>query len=202
MSKSSWLDLGKQLIGEGLPLLGSIVLGKPGEALGGLLGSVLGCEPDDPKAMAKAISENPQLVLELRKAEFKNKEKLQEVSMLIEKNKLVADTARIESVNSTMRVESTAKGLAGLWRPIWGIVSALAFMTLVVAIAIKLFTDPAELPSVLTALASMEWFWAIPLSILGVASWHRGKEKRIAAGERTSSLTDLVTSIKGGKQNA
>jgi TRAP-type C4-dicarboxylate transport system permease small subunit len=90
-----------------------------------------------------------------------------------------------------MRVEANSSGLSSKWRPIWGIVSAAAFFVVCclccwlgfIAVSSGNINALNMIPQLITAFAAL---FSIPGAILGVASWHRGKEKRIQAGEQSA----------------
>lgn len=117
---------------------------------------------------------------------------------LAEANRHIERMAEIDSVearealaqiNQTMRAESASdKWWVSGWRPFWGFVSALAFAIVAALVcwlgyqAVRTGNQDAlrMVPDLVTAMAML---FGIPGAILGVASWHRGKEKRIRAGE-------------------
>lgn len=198
MSDSIWSDIGTFLVDKGMPLLGGAISGPVGAGLAGLLANAMGSKDTTPETLlAQLKTASPELLSKVQDLEFKHEEKLAEIALQNNQAELSAHTARIQSVNATMQVEAKSSGLASIWRPIWGLISAVAFFILCVAIAIKMFYAPGDLPAILTGMASLEWFWGIPLAILGVASWHRGQEKRVLAGEKKMGLTGLVNAIKG-----
>ena len=88
-----WKGFGSQLIKKGLPLLGGLLGGPPG-ALGakaavGLISSVFGVDEEEvtPDNLNGLIRANPEKLLELKKAEFNHKERLQ--ALLLEETKLI-----------------------------------------------------------------------------------------------------------------
>ncbi|WP_299202557.1 hypothetical protein [uncultured Amphritea sp.] len=99
------------------------------------------------------------------------------------------DVERLAVVNQTMQAESKSEHWVQYsWRPIWGIISAFAFLGFVWIIgslaheAIKGENQNAMV-MIPQLISSATMLFGIPAGILGVASWHRGKEKRIRAGE-------------------
>lgn len=107
---------------------------------------------------------------------------------LLEQSRI--ENKRLGIINQTMQVEANSENSwASKWRPFWGFVSAISFgiisISIAIAFAILAYKDPAEaiktLPTFITSLAAL---FSIPGAILGVSAWHRGKEKRIKAGER------------------
>lgn len=99
------------------------------------------------------------------------------------------DVERLKTVNQTMQVETAAeKWWQSSWRPFWGFVSALAFLGLVIAVGFLaneaiVKGNPNAMVMIPQIISSATMLFGIPAAILGVASWHRGKEKRIKAGE-------------------
>ena len=143
-----------------------------------MVASLFGTDPDDPGALEAAIKADPQAALKLRELELQNKLELQ---------KLVVENARIESeerlttireVNATMRSESTSEHWPQYsWRPFNG----FCFPVAVMAVYFVLPLAGCPVPSV------PDWVWIFWGSILGVATWDRGKQKRIQAGGGTQA---------------
>lgn len=99
------------------------------------------------------------------------------------------DVDRLRTVNSTMQVESESEHWPQyMWRPVWGFVSAAAFIVLVVfvcALAWKAITtkSPEAMAMIPNLISQFTMLFGIPGAILGVTAWHRGKEKRAKAGD-------------------
>lgn len=102
------------------------------------------------------------------------------------------DVQQIGMVNQTMQSETKSEHWCQYgWRPFWGFASAIAFIGLVVIIGILAYQAIAKgnqnamtmIPQIISASTML---FGIPAAILGVASWHRGKEKRIRAGEKSN----------------
>lgn len=72
-------DLGKK-IANFAPLLGSVVGGPAGGAIGSIIASAFGVE-NDPKEIYQAISNNPEAAVKLRKIELDNKTDLEKIKM-------------------------------------------------------------------------------------------------------------------------
>ena len=95
----------------------------------------------------------------------------------------------VREVNTTFREEAKSdKWWVSGWRPFWGFLSGICFFIVSFVISIALVKTVWEkpediignLPMIIGALAAL---FAIPGGILGVSAWHRGKEKRLRAGE-------------------
>lgn len=200
MSKAIWKKIGSLLVEKGLPLLGSAVAGPAGATVGAMVASTIGGNANDPDHLLKNLQQaKPDQVVALRKIESVNQVKLQALVTEQAIAEIAAETQRIQSVNQTMQVEARAGGWSGFWRPFWGVISALAWAFLAVCIGIVLVKNPTGLSTTLTAMSSLQFFWLIPLAILGVASHHRGKEKRVAAGEKPTNWLDGINALRGKK---
>ncbi len=172
-----WDKLG-ELIADSAPLLGS-ALGPVGAAGGAVIASIFGTK-NNPDDIAAAIKADPNAALKLKEIELKNSQDLTKIA-------LEAGTARIKSVNQTIQTESKSdKWWVSGWRPFWGYTSAVAWAFLAISIGSAIWRGDGLEVALNTFTTIPESFWLIPLAILGVASWHRGKEKRIKAGEKTN----------------
>jgi hypothetical protein len=150
---------------------------------------VFGVESNDDAELARAIERDPQAALKLRQIELDHRTELQRLAFQTASAHLAAETARIESVNQTMRVEAQSeKWPQYSWRPFWGFISALAFLMVCVFVGIIAFEalknkDPAAIAMVPQLVTSFATLFTIPGAILGITAWHRGRQKRVAAGE-------------------
>ncbi len=151
--------------------------GATAEKAAKIVTSVVGT--DDEAEARRRLEANPELMIRLREA-----------LLGFQVRVLEEETKRLEMVNATMRVEAQSdKWWVSGWRPFWGFVSALAFAFvagLVCWLGFKAVAagDQAAMRMIPDLVSAMALLFGIPGAILGVASWHRGKEKRIRAGER------------------
>lgn len=143
---------------------------------------------NDPAAMVemRRIAADKEVKLAQIAAETARKMAAGEVTKHISDNKTEAST--IESVNKTMRVEAPQHKWSGMWRPFWGFCSAVAFVIIVIGFVGAMFYAIAKtntdfinaLPMMIMAIVAL---FGVPGAILGVASWHRGVQKRVESGE-------------------
>lgn len=172
-----WKDIGEKIVGMGLPLLGTAIAGPAGGAVGSLVANVLGVrEPTPEKIMGRLDSESEKARLALESLQAQHRFELESLS-------LQCATREIQAVNMTMQAESKSEDpWSRRWRPFWGFCSAVAWTVMAFGIAWDIATGKGG--EVIGALAHVpESYWLIPLTILGVASYHRGKKQRIEAGE-------------------
>lgn len=185
------MDLG-DIVSGFAPLLGGLIGGPAGAAAGKLIANVFGGDEEKPDELAKIIQADPQAALKLKEIESNNRVELQKLVLQSESNKLANDTSRIESVNATMRTEAiSGDAWQRRWRPFWGYISGLAFFVQILAIIYVMIKVPATAAATITALASLQVFWGVPLAILGVSAYQRGKEKRAALGENVQPLLNM-----------
>ena len=159
------------------PLAANVVLPGSGTLVEGLMRSVTGDKPETPiDEVAARISADPALMVQLQEKAMEHEARLAD----IEARKLV-------TVNQTMQAESQSeKWPQYSWRPFNG----FCFPTAVILIYFVLPICAATVPDV------PYWVWAGWLSILGVATWDRGKEKRVKAGDSNSKTGIIEGAIK------
>lgn len=76
-----WGNLGKTIVKAGAPLLGTVIGGPAGTAVGALVGSLFGADPNDPEAMAEAIAKDPEAAAKLRKLELEHQAELARLNL-------------------------------------------------------------------------------------------------------------------------
>ncbi len=106
-----WGTLGKSLLST-VPVIGSILGGPPGMALtavGGLVGSLFGVEPD-PISISQAIASDPDAYVKLKALEDKEKARLHEWQVV----QLQAELANVVSAR-TREIELAKSGHAASW---------------------------------------------------------------------------------------
>lgn len=183
-----WADLGKTLA-QSAPLVGTALLGPAGGAIGTGLAALFGTD-SDPDKIAQAINADPVAVLKLRKFEIEHQSELT-------KAVIAAGTADIAAINSTMTTEAQSDHwwVSG-WRPFWGFASAVAWAFLASCLGIAILRGDGVGIALSVFNAVPETFWLIPLAVLGIASWHRGKEKRARVeGATWGNANDLVNGV-------
>jgi len=186
-----WNDVGKT-IANFAPLLGGAIGGPGGAALGSLISNDFGGSAEDPDSLVNLIQADPQAAVKLKELEFNHKEELERLVIQGEANRLAHETSAIESVNATMRTEAiSGDAWQRRWRPFWGYISGVAFFMQIVAIIYVMIAIPAYAAALIASIASLQIFWSVPLAILGISAYQRGKEKRVALGEDIKPLFNL-----------
>lgn len=178
-----WKELGKKVAGLGLPALGASLGGPAGGALGTIIASTLGLSDATPESIAKAVATNPDNIVKLRELEVMERIRTREIDADESIKFRQADSADISTVNASIQAESKSEHWPQWsWRPSVGFAVAFDITALGVTVVasygyamVSGITRHLELlPGMLTAMATV---LAIPLPILGIASWWRGKQK-------------------------
>ena len=105
---------------------------------------------------------------------------LEEIAAKLEEGQISLAVA----VNTTMQAEAKSEHWPQYsWRPFWGFISAIAFLFVVVLccyLAYKgvLMGKPEALTMIPQLVFAFAGLFGIAGAILGVASWHRGAQKR------------------------
>ncbi len=173
-----WKDIAGA-VGKAAPLLGTLLGGPAGAAVGGLIASALGTA-SDPAEVQAAIA-NPDALVKLREIEANNQVRLRELTVQQANSELQAATQNASDINKTMQVEAASEHWPTYsWRPFIGFAVGLAVvlsvLTVFMAYGAVIFYGRAEglqhLPGILAAVAGII---AVVAPILGIASWFRGR---------------------------
>lgn len=177
----NWSDVASAA-GKFAPILGTLLAGPAGGAVGGLVAAALGVE-NTPNAVNVALATDPAAAVKLQELQSNERVKLQELLVSAEKARLEAEAAASRDVNQTMQAEAQSSHWPTYtWRPVLGfavafnvVVSSLLVLIVFGAIVFGVTAAAAavaQLPMVLGALAGIN---GTVLPILGIASWFRGK---------------------------
>jgi hypothetical protein len=184
----NWSDL-EGFLAKAAPVLGTLVAGPAGAAVGGLIASALGV-PATPEAVNQALTNDPEAQAKLAQIAADNKVALQNLQITAENNRLTADTQRITSVNATMQAEAANSDKMNWFQKGWrafngyvvGISSAIAVAGIIGLGYRALFLHDAgalnAIPAIALAITSI---LAIPGAAVGITVWHAGKALRASA---------------------
>lgn len=175
----NWKDI-STAVGRAAPILGTLVGGPAGGAIGGIIASTLGVE-NTPDAVDQALKTNPDAAVKLAQIEADQRVKFQELATDQIKAELVAAQQAAGDVNKTMQIEATSEHWPTYsWRPAIGFAVAIAvllailtvFLAYGAAIIYNRTEGLAQLPGILAAVAGII---GVVSPILGIASWFRGQ---------------------------
>lgn len=186
----NWSDI-SETVGKYAPMVGTLLGGPAGAAIGSTISSVLGAE-NTPEAVLEVLTNAPDAASqELRILEETNRDKYEGLLLDYEKAKMVqqAETARAE-------ITSGSKYVA-FWRPTYGYVMALSFFVNVSALSavmVLAVLNPkdsgAVLASVSTVMGPMMAIWSVGLSVLGISVINRSRDKQVAKGFKPVGLLE------------
>ena len=156
MKSEDWKKLGKSLVKKGLPLFGTILGGPVGKGLGSvgaLISSVLGEETsEDPAAMLAALEAKPELIVELKKAEYTNRESLQKLAL--QQDKMHLDDVQSARDREVDIVKATGEKDTNLYVLAWIVVAGFFVLILVMAFTEGSFKDNPALMMLIGALSA------------------------------------------------
>lgn len=159
-----WKDLAGT-VGKFAPLLGTLIGGPAGTAIGAMVSAGLGVG-NTPNEVAQALQINPDAAVKLRQIQSDNQIELQKLLVQSEANRLAADTSTILAVNATMQAEASADHWPTYsWRPFVGFVFGIMFLGVYFVLPLARLPVPAVPTEA----------WLAIGGVLGVASWFRGK---------------------------
>lgn len=160
----NWKDVAATVVSNA-PLLGTLLGGPAGGAIGTILSSALGVN-NTPDEVSQALATQPDAVVKLKQIEATRQTELQSLLVQAEANRIAADTQVVLAVNKTMQAETVSDHWPTYsWRPFIGfVVGGMAFGCYFV---LPLLQVPVP--------AVPESVWLMFGGILGVASWFRGK---------------------------
>lgn len=164
-------DVGK-IVGEAAPLVGGLLGGPAGSAVGGMVASALGVE-NDPEKIKKAVENDPEAAVKLRQLEQEHQRELR--SMTLE-----AETTRLAEVNKTYRTELASKdGYTRRMRPTFGYIVAASILAEAAALVWAIVADPAKMEMAIQFVRAMSIPQSIALTVLGVYVKKRSDEKEV-----------------------
>jgi len=176
----NWSDI-KEVVGSAAPLLGSLLGGPAGAAVGGLLANTLGVEAT-PDKVAEAVQQHPEAALKLKQLELTQQQAL--TRMMLEH-----DQAEMTQVNQTMRAEFAQEDkFVKRWRPTLGYAVTLTWVVTWFAIVYAIIFQPTQAPAIISALAKAQTMWGVALAVLGVGVVKRSHDKQVAAGQEPTGL--------------
>ncbi len=188
-----WKDIAST-IGSAAPLLGTLIGGPAGGAVGAMVASALGVG-NSADEVSQALATNPDAAVKLKQIESTRQVDLQGLVVQAESNRLASETAAVQAVNATMQTEAKAEHWPTYaWRPFIGFmvgINTAAASVLVLGVyggvmagSMQASAALPTLPLVLGALAAIS---GTVLPILGIASYFRGKaqaDPNVAIGTR------------------
>lgn len=159
----NWKDIAGD-VGKVAPLLGTLLGGPAGAAVGSIVSSALGTG-NDPQAVLAGLS-SPDAAVKLKQIESDQTVNLQKLAVEAEQNRLAAETAQAQAVNASIQAEAKSDHWPTYtWRPFVGFVFGISWIG-----------DYFVLPLLKIAVPAVPTeAWVAIGAILGIASYYRGK---------------------------
>lgn len=159
-----WKDVAKA-VGAAAPILGTLLGGPAGAAIGAIVASGLGVG-NTPDEVSQALQINPDAAIKLKQIEFERQIELQKLVVQAESSRLAAETTAVQAINATMQAEGKSDHWPTYsWRPFVGFV----FGVMILGVYFVLPLAKVPVPTVPTEA------WLAMGTVLGMASWFRGK---------------------------
>jgi hypothetical protein len=175
-----WKDIANT-VGKAAPILGTLLGGPAGTAIGALVASALGTAAT-PDAVSQAMQTNPDAAVKLAQIEADQKIKLSELAADQAKAQIAASAQSITDINKTMQAETASEHWPTYsWRPFIGFCFGLLGMTAGVTAAISYIgvmffgVKPDVLGQLPALIGSEAAVMATMAPVLGIASYFRGK---------------------------
>lgn len=175
-----WKDIAAT-VGKTAPLLGTLLGGPAGAAVGGIIASVLGTGNSADEVSA-ALATNPDAAVKLKQIEADRQTKLADIAVDQAKAEIAGVVQASQAVNQTMQAEAASEHWPTYsWRPFIGYVFGAMGATLGITVAacylgVMFFgAKPEPLATLPTMLGAMIGVMGVMSPILGIASWFRGK---------------------------
>jgi len=154
-----------KLAGAAAPMIGGLLAGPAGAAVGSMVASALGVG-NSPDAVLEALKSSPDAAVRLREIEANQSVQLQALMIQSEANRLSAETAATLAVNATMQAEAGADHWPTYsWRPYVGFVFGTMFLSIYFILPL------CKLPVPVVPTEA----WLAIGGVLGAASYFRGK---------------------------
>lgn len=107
----NWSELGEAVAGYA-PLLGSVIGGPAGGAIGSIVASVFGVQ-NEPDAILEAVKADPEAAIKLRMIELDNKAELQKIAVELAKSEIL-DKQNARKENKHSKVPAILSGVLSL----------------------------------------------------------------------------------------
>lgn len=126
-------DRVKDIIGKGAPVIGTLLSGPAGAAVGSLIAAALGTE-STPEAVIEKLQHDPESMLKVLQIESDQKVELQKLAIQAEQNRMVAHTTELQAIMAdkasarslvTISGDHTARNLAYIY-------TFMLFITLII----------------------------------------------------------------------
>ncbi|MDO6706143.1 3TM-type holin [Photobacterium sp. 1_MG-2023] len=189
----------KKLIGTAAPMVGTLIGGPAGGAVGGLVASALGVE-NTAAAIEAELRVNPEALLKIKQLESDERIRLQELMFQHAKLESGERQLAITQQAATMQAEmASSDPFVRRWRPTWGYTLCLSWALMFFGLFFVMTFQPQEAANVVNAIVALTPLISIALAVLGVNIHKRSLDKQITAGVKpVGVLGGIRQAVKGG----
>lgn len=141
-----WSDIGN-IVGKAAPIVGTLLGGPAGAAVGALVADVLGVSCD-PASVNAALAGNPDALVRIQELQVNARVQLQQLAVTAESNRLQAEAAQYaaEAADRDSARQLAAKQPNDMIRPVLTVVVLIGSLCIVAAILLGLATEVLKDP--------------------------------------------------------
>lgn len=181
----NWSDLGRTLLGLGLPTIGGLLAGPGGAAVGNIIAGQIGV-PATPDALGKALQTDPEVLKKMQETEAEWARTTATIA--------TANATQGQSVNTTMQAELAAGVSWWHWRHLLGYVVGGWIAGIAIATTKLMFVGSAEQITLLSPLLNSVWpYFGAACGLLGYVAMDTSRRTTsAAAGVPAGGLIDIL----------
>ena len=178
----------KSLIATAAPMIGTVIGGPAGGAVGAMVASTLGVE-NTPEAIEQELRTNPDALLKLKRLESDERIKLQELALDHSKIESEERKLAITTQAATQQAELASNDTyVRRWRPTFGYAMCLAWSLLFFGLAFALVFHPEQAASVVNSVVALTPLFSVALAVLGISIHKRSQDKQVAQGTKPAGF--------------
>ncbi|QXO19211.1 3TM-type holin [Vibrio ostreae] len=192
-------DKVKSLIGSAAPMVGTLLGGPAGGAVGSMVASALGVD-NTPEAIEQALVNNPDALLAIKQLESDERIKLRELALQHAELESGERKLAISQQASVTQAEyANCDPFVRRWRPMWGYTLCFSWALMFLGLFAVMVLEPAETANVINAIVALTPLISVALAVLGINIHKRSLDKQVAAGQApTGMLSGMKQAVKGG----
>ncbi|NUW66935.1 3TM-type holin [Vibrio coralliilyticus] len=191
----------KQLIGGAAPLIGTLVGGPAGTAVGALVAKALGTDTT-PEAIEAKVTQDPQALLTLTQLENQHETELK--ALILQHAQLESDERKLALTqqHATIRKELDSEdAYVRRWRPTFGYAVCAAWCLLFFGLAVAMVVYPAQAATLINSVVALTPLFSVALAVLGLNIHKRSQDKQgVGRYSTESSLTGIIDTLTPKKQ--
>ncbi|MCS0077883.1 holin family protein [Vibrio parahaemolyticus] len=192
-------DKVKSLIGNAAPLVGTLLGGPAGGAVGGLVANALGVE-NSPEAIETALLSGQEAMAKIKELELTHKQRLEEIAL--EYARLESEERRLEIATQTAVTQAEYASndpFVRRWRPTWGYTLCFSWALMFLGLFAVMVIEPKETANVINAIVALTPLISVALAVLGINIHKRSLDKQVAAGNAPIGMfAGVKQAVKGG----